>query len=369
MDSWRHHMPKNMLLKSPGMATNLSSPTQGLRFSDYCAQIGEPYDDHRIAPKVDVFNAYAQWFRQREAPMLEEKLISHVEETDSGFLLKTDDGEICEARRVVVAAGITSFANMPSVLEHLSRDYVSHSFRWGDVSSLKGKRVAVLGAGSSAVDLAAQLDDEGAKVTVIARGEEIRFHTPPSMHDESILNHVKYPLSGIGAGWRSFMCCAAPLLFKRLPEHLRLRAVKNHLGPAPGWFMRERFAGKIATLMQCEVVDATLADGKVALRLRASDGITSESFDHVVAATGYRPDLRRLKFLSPDLLGRIAMVENTPILSDWFESSVPGLYFQGIASANSFGPLMRFMYGTEYAAPRLSRHLARSATRELRRAA
>jgi len=38
---------------------------------------------------------------------------------------------------------------------------------------------------------------------------------------------------------------------------------------------------------------------------------------------------------------------------------VPGLYFTGPAAANSFGPLMRFMVGAEFAAPRLAAHLAR----------
>jgi hypothetical protein len=40
---------------------------------------------------------------------------------------------------------------------------------------------------------------------------------------------------------------------------------------------------------------------------------------------------------------------------------VPGLYFVGLASAYTFGPLMRFILGTKYAATRLSRHLAQSA--------
>jgi len=37
---------------------------------------------------------------------------------------------------------------------------------------------------------------------------------------------------------------------------------------------------------------------------------------------------------------------------------VPGLYFVGPPTANSFGPLMRFAVGARFAAPRLARHLA-----------
>jgi hypothetical protein len=81
--------------------------------------------------------------------------------------------------------------------------------------------------------------------------------------------------------------------------------------------------------------------------------------DHVVAATGYKADLARLPFLDAGLRDSIRQVEGTPALSDNFESSAPNLYFLGLAAANSFGPLLRFMYGAEFAAPRLSAHLHR----------
>ena len=51
----------------------------------------------------------------------------------------------------------------------------------------------------------------------------------------------------------------------------------------------------------------------------------------------------------------------TPELSRRFESSVPGLYFLGLTAAVSFGPLMRFMYGDEFAARRITQDLVRCA--------
>jgi hypothetical protein len=80
--------------------------------------------------------------------------------------------------------------------------------------------------------------------------------------------------------------------------------------------------------------------------------------DHVIAATGFKVDLRRLTFMSSDLLSAIDAVEQTPILSSAFESSVPGLYFVGTAAANSFGSLLRFVFGTRFTARHLTRHLA-----------
>ena len=79
--------------------------------------------------------------------------------------------------------------------------------------------------------------------------------------------------------------------------------------------------------------------------------------DHVIAATGYRVDLRRLTFMDTALQSEIQAVEHTPVLSSNFESSVPGLYFVGTSAANTFGPLLRFACGARFTARRLSRHL------------
>jgi hypothetical protein len=88
----------------------------------------------------------------------------------------------------------------------------------------------------------------------------------------------------------------------------------------------------------------------------------SPAFDHVVAATGYRIDIDRLGCLDPQLRARIARTDgNWPRLERGFQSSVPGLYFVGLAAAATFGPLMRFVCGTRFAALQVSLSAARRA--------
>jgi len=43
---------------------------------------------------------------------------------------------------------------------------------------------------------------------------------------------------------------------------------------------------------------------------------------------------------------------------------MPGLYFVGIAAANSFGPVMRFAFGADFAARTVTRALVKSVSRE-----
>jgi hypothetical protein len=118
--------------------------------------------------------------------------------------------------------------------------------------------------------------------------------------------------------------------------------------------------GRVLEYLGYEIEGAREADGRVQLSARGREGQPlSVTADHVIAATGYRADLRRLPFLDSGMCESIAQVANTPRLSAQFETSLPGLYVVGPLAASSFGPLMRFMVGAEFAAPRLAAHLLR----------
>lgn len=100
-------------------------------------------------------------------------------------------------------------------------------------------------------------------------------------------------------------------------------------------------------------------DSAAVLTVRTHDGGTERlAADHVIAATGYRVDLAAMDFLGPELRTRVAVGRGAPRLGAGYVSSVPGLYFTGLAAAASYGPVMRFVCGTEFASPRLAKHLA-----------
>ena len=97
--------------------------------------------------------------------------------------------------------------------------------------------------------------------------------------------------------------------------------------------------------------------------LRGQNGRRPHVADHVIAATGYEIDLRRLTFLGGEILSAIQVINNTPALSPYFETSIPGLYPVGFASKYCFGPVMQFACGAHWTATRISRRLAKLHTR------
>jgi thioredoxin reductase len=360
LSTWNAHMPKDMFLKSDGFASNLSAPSPESTLKAFCDERKLPYAAQGLPVALDMFLEYADSFRRRYVPQLEELNVNSLVQDKSGFQLTLEDGEVVSARNVVIAAGITWFANIPSALAALPPGLASHSFDHREGDSFRGRDVVVVGAGSSATDTAALLNEAGAKVRIVARASRIEYNSVPDAEAETLLYRIQRPASGIGRGWRSYFCATAPVLFHKLPEPIRKRAIQSHMHPAAGWFMREKIEGRIPCLLGREITDAKALKGRAQLTLTNYSG-SAESIvcDHVIAATGYKPDMRKLPFLARELCDRIAPHQAAAPLSDKFETRVPGLFVVGPAAIDSFGPLMRFMYGAEFAAPHVAAYLER----------
>jgi thioredoxin reductase len=360
MDSWLNHMPKGMMLKSDGFASNIYDPDEEFTLEKFCGQRGIDYSNAGRPVRLETFIAYGQAFRERMLPELEDKQVVGLERSPDGFLLTLDSGETATARNVVLAVGITHFAHVPRNLLNLTPEFLSHSFNHADPTAFRGRDVVVIGGGASAMDLAALLHESGANVQLVARRSKLKFHSTPTGKSRSRWQEIRHPKSGLGPGLRSRFFSDFPGLFYYLPESLRIELVEKTLGPSAGWFVKEKMA-RVPCLLGCTPERAEVQDGKVRLHLRTTGGSEREvRTEHVIAATGYKVNLERLSFLSAEIRSRIKTVKGSPVLSSSFESSVPGIYFVGLAAANSFGPLMRFAFGGGFAARRVTQTVAKA---------
>jgi hypothetical protein len=365
MDSWLAHMPKGMMLKSDGFASNIYDPENAFTLGQFCAERGIEYADTGVPVRLETFSAYGLAFRDRMVPELENKLITNVSRLSGGFVLQLEDGETVHARSVVLAVGITHFDYVPENLAHLPEEFLTHSARHREVAPFRGRNIVVIGGGSSALDLAGLLHEAGAHVELVSRRQELKFHSQPTGKPRSGWQQIRHPQSGLGPGMRSRFFADLPMAFYYLPERLRVEAVRRTLGPSGGWFIRDKVIGKVPLHLGCTPQGAQVRNGRVHLSVRFADGGAGEIVtEHIIAATGYKVDLERLKFLDPEIRSKLKALNGAPGLSSTFESSMPGLYFAGVAAANSFGPVMRFAFGAGFAARTLSRTLTKSLSRE-----
>jgi hypothetical protein len=366
-------MPEGMKLKSDGFASNLSAPAPNSSLADYCRDNGVPYHPTDIPVPRRVFVDYGLDFQRRFVPHLEERTVTSVARNGSLYRLGLDDGQELDARKVVLACGITHYPTLPERFAGLPSELVSHSSAHSDFSRFAGRDVTVVGAGASAVNSVVALSLAGARARLIARAPSLHFSSPPAGHAPSLASRLRTPPSGLGPGWRSRVCCDAPGLFRYVPGRWRPTIVRRHLGPSSPWHLKPTTYSSVEALTSraVERVDAT--GGRLRLELSGLTGeppITIET-DHVICSTGYRVDLERLPFLDPGIRADIKTLARSPMLSRGFESSVRGLYFVGLPAAMTFGPLMRFMHGDAFTARRIASQLAapRSAKARSARAA
>jgi thioredoxin reductase len=362
MSSWRNHMAAGTFLKSFGFASCLYDPDSTFTFAHYCQERGIPYDEVITPVALENFTAYGMEFQRRFVSNLEETDITSLRRAPEGFVLTTQTGETVLARRVVVAVGITYFGYVPPIFADLPEEFVTHSSKHTHVDQFKGRTVAVIGAGASAADIAGLLHNAGAQTHLIARGGTVHFHEPPGVEPRPLSERILRPRSGLGQGWRSRLCSDFPLIFHALPAKLRFQFLQSINGPAPGWFAKDKVVGRVTIHLGTDTKQVNVADNRLNLHLKQTDGTEKDLIvDHVIAATGYKVKLQRLSFIDSNLRGQMAKVDDTPVLSTNFESSVPGLYLVGLASATSFGPLCRFAFGAQYTSDRIARHLAATA--------
>ncbi|KNB54040.1 FAD-dependent oxidoreductase [Streptomyces caatingaensis] len=369
MGSWRHAMATGMFLKSTPQATDLSAPVPGGTLADFCRAVGESVLTELTPIPCTTFVRYGMWFTARHVGEVENTQVRTVERSRTGYRVRLEDGEEIDAAAVVVATGLGALAHIPPRLLPLAprgtgpEAALSHTSQHTDLSRYSGRRVAVVGGGQSALESAALLHEAGADVHVLVRGPRVRWGETPVLH-RPLRRRLLKPSSPLGTGWALATVCHAPHAVRGLPAPARLLLHRRALGPSGGWWLRERVEGVVPVHCSRHVVRAGLRDGRAELTLAGTgDGPTAMTVDHLLAATGYRLDLNALEFLSPVLRHRLDRVPGSqaPRLTGTFESSFPALYFTGSLAAPTFGPMLRFVAGTAFAARRITAHLTASA--------
>ena len=284
MNSWRLLMPAGMFLKSEAFASRLYDPEGSRTLRRFCYENNLPYEHTGLDVPVEAFAAYGLDFQRRLVPGVEEKTVVGLHKTDNGFILQLCDDETMTARHVVVAVGLTYFPHIPAGLAHLPPEAVSHSSDHRETSRFGGSDVSVIGAGASALDLAASLHDCGAKVRLVARRSALSFNLrAPTPWWKRF-----YPTSGLGGGWRNQFYEHAPMLFRRLPSGPRRWIVQSELPPSGGVGVKDKVE-RVPLLLGHSLRYARFNSGRVHLRLLCPDGEERTLHtDHVIAGTGYR---------------------------------------------------------------------------------
>jgi FAD-dependent urate hydroxylase len=191
---------------------------------------------------------------------------------------------------------------------------------------------------------------------VIARISPLRWigmHT--WLHHMGPISSMLYSSHDVGPVGISRLV-AYPKAVSYIPLGLRDKIRKRAVRPAGSRWLPARLA--TVKMTTGRAVSRAKAAGEE-IELKLDDG-SERRVDHVLLGTGYSVDIAKYDFLAPELIQEIEQFDGYPKLGPGFRTSVPGLHFIGATAARSFGPLLYFVAGTEFASRELTGHLSRS---------
>ena len=345
MEFWREQMPRGMLLRSALRACNIASPHRSHTLERWASSRNR---ELAFPLALEDFVEYASWYEAELVPEVDRRRVERVQRSGGGFELVLSDASTVRVARVAVAAGIGRFGRIPAPFQELPSALVSHSSQHTDLAVFRGRRVAVLGSGQSALESAALLHESGAEVEVVYRADAIWWLLGPPPKSRLPRPHWPQAPTDLARPKASWLV-AAPDIYRRLPTDLQLR-LNKHVGPAGGHWLKPRMNGipmtSRATIARAEQLGEQL-------RLHLSDR-TERTVDHLLLGTGYEINIRGYEFLDSELATSVRSVDGYPVLGPGLESSVAGLHFLGAPAAYTFGPAMRFVTGTWYTARALT---------------
>jgi hypothetical protein len=358
MSFWEQHMPVQMLLRSPWDGSHIADPENRLTLDAYRKLNG---NGHLAEPlPLKDFIRYGHWFREQARLSPDRRKVMRIQPVPGGYQLEFENGERLFAARVAVAAGIRSFAHRPKIFDGLPPSLVAHASEHRDFDKFCGKEVLVVGGGQSALESAALLAEAGARVEVLVRNSSVHWLGRHEWLSSKRIAWMFYGRGGIGPAGVSLII-QRPDMFRRLPRRIQDGWGARAVRPAGAAWLKPR-TRNVSIHTGASVNQLRIEGERLHLRLSNED---ERIVDHVVLGTGYRVNLAQYPFLPPEVLRHLDLVDGYPRLKAGCESSLPGLHFLGAPAAWSFGPLMKFVAGTEFSSSALRKRILET-TRPMR---
>lgn len=351
METWRDRMPREMQMRSAWEETSIAAPRNAGSIDAWTAAVGE---ERREPIALSVFLRYAAWFGETFVADRDPNDVAKVELNGSGYRVTTVAGDEVDARQLVLAVGVMPFAYVPPPLaKAFGGDVSLVTYSPDEAARHAGRRVLVVGGGQAGLEAAGLAAQAGGEVELVTRSQVRWFADRERHYPRTALKRwafqLAYPAVGYGPPVLNRIVLK-PDLFAALPESTRDKLTARVLRSGGSAWLRTLVDQSVRVTEHCSVDEIERKDD--GLQVRLSDG-TQREVDDVLIACGYRFDLDRLAFLSPEVRARIAVRNGWPVLDRYFRSSDRNVIFVGYAAEHRFGALSRFVLGTEFTAKRV----------------
>ncbi|MFT5720593.1 MAG: dimethylaniline monooxygenase (N-oxide forming) [Motiliproteus sp.] len=291
-------------------------------FSDFW--IGEGYEKAFWTKKevVDYWERYAEHFKISDKFRFNTTVTS-AELTDKNqWEIKLDNGQVYQAKRLVVAVGASNFPSLPAWNEELRDVSWMHSKDYRNPLSFKGKNVVVVGGGESAAEIALE-------VAKVANHSWISLRSSSGWISPRFRGENPADLSTNRVFWglpRQFGNKAAEAIIRfdksrKDPVYETIAELNTRLVDSKGPF--GTFGTKTTALAEAIALHKSQIVGEISnvknggRTLITADGQTLENVDAIIFCTGYK---NTVPFFSREL----ATVGNDPrnLFKQMFDSNL-----------------------------------------------
>lgn len=293
----------------------------------YSALPGAPFPGPQSRyPRRDEVVAYlAGYARQHRLPIRGGERVTTVVRRPDHFKVTTAGGGCYRARSIIVASGTFGAPHIPAIAGHERFcGRILHSADYRNPAAFAGHRVVVVGAANSAVQIAVELSSV-ATVT-LASLRPVRF----------------FPQRLLGLDFHFWL---------KWTQLERTRWLSDQGTPVLD-------AGGYRDAIESGRVPRRAMFDRITERGVAWPDGSKESFDDLLFATGFRPDVAYLAALdATDRTGRLVQRNGMSL-------NVPGLYFVGFPGQRNFASATLRGVGADAAhiMPHLLRHLRGAGT-------
>lgn len=349
MDFWHAHMPDGMYLRSD--SDWHLDPLNIDTIEAWAAEQEKTTSDIEPISLATYLN-YTEWFRRRKNIEPLTDLIERLDRAPGGdFRAALASGDTITAKRVVLAMGFGAFKHVPDDLAALlPPNRYGHTCDEVALSAYAGQRCLIIGGRQSAYEWAALLREAGAaEVHVVHR------QAPPAfaVADWSWVGSLVDAMTQDPGGYRRLSQPEQDDIGQRLYTEGRLKVEP--------WLESRILRDGIhrwphAQLASC----AETPEGDLSVTLDNGERLR---VDHMILATGYKVQIDRVPPLAKgNILPDLATRNGFPVLSEHFETSVPGLSITSMPATQDFGPYFAFTIAVRMSARVIGDHLARHST-------
>ncbi|HKU78100.1 MAG TPA: NAD(P)-binding domain-containing protein [Pyrinomonadaceae bacterium] len=329
MEFWRSNMPKGMFLRS---ACDWHLDPQNVHTIEaYLQSRGQTPKD--VEPlSLDFYLTYIDWFQKQKNIQPLQSYIQRLDRLPNhDFVATTIDGNVINAKNVVLAPGFSNFAHVPEDLKaKLPAGSYQHTVEYVDFSDAANKRYLIIGGRQSAFEWAALLLEAGAAAVHLSHR-----HASPAFAVAD-WSWVKPLVDNMVEN---------PSWFRRLSQKekddISFRMWSEGRLKIEPWLESRLRNERVNVWPQTEVRSCNV-NGSNELEVKLTNG-ESIKVDKLVLATGYKVDIARVPVLANgNLLEQIKTRNGFPVLDDHFETSVLGLFITSMPAMQDFGPFFGF---------------------------